>query len=68
MYFLKFRYSDNLDKLLIVVGSVASVTTGGIYSILNILIGNLFGVLISFENSKSNQTVLWNATSLENKW
>jgi hypothetical protein len=50
---------------MITFGTIFSIAEGGIYPILNILLGNIAGAFVSFENSKKNVTLFSNIT---NKW
>jgi hypothetical protein len=51
---------------MITVGTIFSIIGGGIYPILNILLGNIAGVLVSFENAKQNVTL--SNKNVTNKW
>ncbi len=51
---------------MILLGIIFSITGGGIYPLLNVLLGNIAGVLIRFENASKNLTLL--NTNMTNKW
>jgi hypothetical protein len=61
----KFHFADNWDKILISLGIVFSIATGGLFPVMNIFMGNIAGALIAYQNSKQNISAT-NLTS--SKW
>ena len=61
-----FRYSDRLDKLLMLIGTIFACGSGGMYAVIFVFYGRVVTTFLEVEDNTTNRTALvkiWYATS-----